>query len=96
MNEELNSPPKFSFIYDGTQVNIYHANKGQGLAKHQHEYAHATICCNGSLLVKKENLQLIADKNTQPINLIAGEWHELEATEDETVFINIFSVGKGN
>ena len=34
------------------------------------------------------------DKNTQPINLLAPDWHEIEALEDGTVFVNIFAEGK--
>lgn len=30
-------------------------------------------------------------KNTQPVNLVAGEWHEIEALEKETVFVNVLS-----
>lgn len=83
-----------SFVYDGAQLNIYHAEKGTGLPKHAHEYSHATLCCAGSLIVRKEGKELIATKDTQPINLVAGEWHELEAAEDGTVFINVFAESK--
>lgn len=94
MTPEQNIAPRHSFTYDGAQLNIYHADKGQGLAKHQHGYAHATLCCSGSLYVRKEGKELLIDKETQPINLVAGEWHELEAAEDGTVFINVFAEGK--
>jgi hypothetical protein len=43
-------PPKHQFTYDGCQINVYHANKGEGLPKH----SHATICHNGSCLVSLE------------------------------------------
>jgi hypothetical protein len=33
-------------------------------------------------------------KDTQPVNLPAYEWHEIEALEDGTVFVNVFSEGK--
>jgi hypothetical protein len=26
-----------------------------------------------------------------PLNLLAGEWHEIEALEDGTVFVNVFA-----
>ena len=94
MIPEQNVAPRHSFSYDGAQINVYHADKGEGLARHQHAYAHATFCCAGSLLVRKEGKELVIDKNTQPINLVAGEWHELEAAEDGTVFINVFAEGK--
>jgi hypothetical protein len=36
----------------------------------------------------------VFNKNTQPLNLLAGEWHEIEALEDGTVFVNVFAQGK--
>ena len=94
MNELQNIAPKHSFTYDGAQINIYHANKGQGLAKHSHSYSHATICHSGSCLVSLEGRSYTVNKNSQPLNLLGGEWHEIEALEDETVFVNVFSEGK--
>lgn len=85
---------KHSFTYDGAQLNVYHANKGEGLPRHEHVFSHATFCCAGSLIVRKEGKEIVIDKNTQPCNLIANEWHELEAAEDGTVFINVFAEGK--
>ena len=93
----MNSNPlqtKHSFTYDGAQINVYHASKGEGLPKHAHAYAHATICHAGSIIVRKENKELIMTKDTQPVNLVAGDWHEIEALEDDTVFVNVFSEGK--
>ena len=90
-----NIQPKYSFNYDGATLNIYHANKGEGLSKHQHIYSHATFCTAGSCYIRKEGKELLVDKNTQPINLVAAEWHEIEAAEDGTVFTNVFAEGKG-
>jgi hypothetical protein len=86
--------PKYSVTYDGMQVNVYHANKGEGLPKHDHEFAHLTMCHAGSCIVRKENKQLVMTKDTQPVNLVAHEWHEIEALEDGTVFVNIFAEGR--
>ena len=83
--------PKHSFTYDGARITVYYANKGEGLPKHDHKYSHASICTSGSVIIRKENKELIMDKNTQPVNLKASEWHELEALEDNSVFINIFA-----
>lgn len=80
--------------YDGTMLNVYHANKGQGLPRHQHQYAHLTMCHAGSCIVRKEGRELVMTKNTQPINLVANEWHEIEALENDTVFVNVFAEGK--
>ena len=83
--------PKHTFTYDGAVLNIYHANKGQGLPRHDHRYAHATFCTSGRCIVRKENKELIMDKTTTPVNLLENEWHEIEALEDETVFVNLFA-----
>lgn len=68
---------------------IYHADKGQGLPKHSHVFAHATMCTSGSFVVRKEGRTIVMDKNSQPILLKHGEWHEIEALEDGTVITNI-------
>jgi quercetin dioxygenase-like cupin family protein len=86
--------PKHSFTYDGAQLNVYHANTGEGLAKHEHNYAHATICNAGSCLVSLEGRNYTINKDSQPLNLPAMEWHEIEALEDGTVFVNVFAEGK--
>ena len=86
--------PKFNVTYDGATINVFHANKGQGLPNHQHVYAHLTMCHSGSMVARKEGKELIMTKDTQPVNLVANEWHELEALEDGTVFVNVFAEGK--
>jgi quercetin dioxygenase-like cupin family protein len=86
--------PAHSFTYDGAVMNIYHANKGEGLPRHEHAYAHATFCSAGSCVIRKEGKEVIFTKQTQPANLLAGEWHEIEALEDETVFVNVFAESK--
>lgn len=86
--------PKHSVTYDGATVNVYHANKGEGLPRHEHAYAHLTICHAGRCVVRKEKGQRIIDKNNMPLNLAANEWHEIEALENGTVFVNVFAEGK--
>jgi quercetin dioxygenase-like cupin family protein len=86
--------PQHQFTYDGAQLNVYHANKGEGLPKHEHIYSHAIICHAGSCLVSLEGRSYTMNKNSQPLNLPANEWHEIEALEDETVFVNVFAEGK--
>ena len=86
--------PKYSFTYEGVTTNIYHANKGEGLPKHEHLYSHATMCHSGSCIVRKENKEFVINKEHTPVNLKEKEWHEIEALEDNTVFVNIFSSNK--
>lgn len=85
---------KHTFTYGGARVNVYHANKGEGLPMHSHAYSHATTCMNGSCKLTQDGKELVADKNTQPVNLLAGHYHEIEALEDGTVFVNVFAEGK--
>ena len=85
---------KHQVTYDGASLNVYHANKGEGLPRHDHIYAHLTMCHAGSCIIRKEGIEKVIDKNTQPINLKAAEWHEIEALEDGTVFVNVFAESK--
>jgi len=86
--------PVHQVTYDGATLNVYHANKGQGLPRHAHTFTHLTMCHAGSILVAKEGKSLTMTKNTQPVNLVENEWHEIEALEDGTVFVNVFAEGK--
>lgn len=86
--------PVHQVNYDGAVLTVYHANKGQGLPKHEHTYAHLTMCHSGSCIIRKEGIEKFVDKHTQPINLKEHEWHEIEALEDGTVFVNVFAEGK--
>jgi quercetin dioxygenase-like cupin family protein len=86
--------PKHTFNYEGVTHHIYHANKGEMLPKHSHSFSHATVCHSGKCLIKVSNYEKVLDKNSRPVNLIANEWHEIEALEDGTVFVNIFAEGK--
>ena len=90
----ITSPPRFTVTYDGATLNVFHANKGEGLPRHAHSYAHLTMCHSGSCVVRKEGRELLMTKDTQPVNLLAVEWHEIEALEDGTVFVNVFAEGK--
>lgn len=90
----INLFPKFSVMQNGTTLNVYHANAGEGLPRHDHAYSHLTMCHAGKCIVRKEGRELVMTKDTQPVNLVAGEWHEIEALEDGTVFVNVFAEGK--
>lgn len=86
--------PRFSVTQDDMTLNIYHANKGEGLPRHEHNYSHLTMCHAGSIVVRKEGREVLRTKDSQPVNLVANEWHEIEALEDGTVFVNVFAEGK--
>ena len=86
--------PRFTVTQNGTTLNVYHADAGQGLPRHEHLYSHLTICTAGRCIIRKEGRELVMTKDTQPVNLVAAEWHEIEALEDGTVFVNVFAEGK--
>ena len=86
--------PKFSIRLSGVTLNVYHVGRGEGLPRHEHFYPHLTMCHAGSIAVRKEGRELLMTKDTQPVNLVGGEWHEIEALEDGTVFVNVFAEGK--
>lgn len=52
------------------------------------------MCHSGSCVVSNERRSLVMTKDTQPVNLVANEWHEIKALEDNTVFVNVFAEGK--
>jgi len=86
--------PHTVFTYDGAVLNIFYANQGEGLPRHEHMYSHGTVCTAGSCIIRKEGRELILTKMSEPLNLVHSEWHEIEALEDNTVFINVFADGK--
>lgn len=93
----MNATPviaKHSVTYDGATLKVYHANSGDGLPRHAHAYAHLTMCHAGSCRVSNERRSIVITKDSQPVNLVAGEWHEIEALEDGTVFVNMFAEDK--
>ena len=80
---------RHTFSVGATTLKVFHAAQGDGLPRHTHPYPHATICHAGAIKVSKENKSLTMNKDTQPVDLPANEWHEIEALEDGTVFVNI-------
>lgn len=86
--------PKHRFSHENTLLYVFHADKNEGLPQHTHSYSHVVMCNAGSIIVRKQNRELVMTKDTQPVNLRAGEWHEIEALEDGTVFVNVFAEGK--
>jgi hypothetical protein len=49
----------------------------------------------GSCKLTQDNKSIITNKDSTPINLLAGHYHEIEALEDGTVFVNIFAESMG-
>lgn len=81
---------KFDITINQVYIQIYHANKGQGIQRHEHNVAHATMCHAGKIRITKQGVSLDMTKNDRPVMLAGNSWHEIEALEDGTVFVNIF------
>jgi len=81
--------PKHKFSFNGVSFAVYNVNKGEGLPKHEHSFNHLTVCHGGSIVIRKENKEVVANKDSGAFNLVENEWHEIEALEDNTVFVNI-------
>jgi len=94
MTNVIDVEPVHIVHYDNSILTIYHLNKGEGIMKHTHDYTHLTLCQAGLLVIRKENIEKVIDKNSTPINLKENEWHEIEALEDGTVLINLFTKDK--
>ena len=81
--------------YAGATMRVYHVDKGEGIPMHGHQYHHGITVCAGSCNVSLETgKSIVMTKYTQPVNLLAGIQHEIEALEDGTVFFTFFEEGK--
>jgi quercetin dioxygenase-like cupin family protein len=83
----------FSYSYNNTSNAIYKASIGEGLPKHEHTFAHTTVCIQGKIIVRKNNKEIIIGERESPLLLTENEWHEIESLEDNTIFINQFPLG---
>lgn len=92
INDVIDVKPIHDVSINGVYLQIFHANKGEGVAKHEHPHSHATMCHAGKILISKDGIQLSMDKTTPPILLKSDGWHQIEAIEDETVFVNVFAM----
>ncbi len=81
--------PRFLVVQNDTRLSVYHANKGEGIPRHEHTHSHLTMVHAGSIAIRKEGKEVVRTKDSQPVNLAANEWHEIEALEDVTVFVNV-------
>ena len=90
--EVANISPVHTVRIENTVFTVYHANKGQGIPYHAHPYSHLTMCHAGSCVIRKKGKELLITKESLPVNLIADGAHEIEAIEDNTVFVNVADV----
>lgn len=81
-------PPTTRYTYNGVISAIYIANTGKGLPRHEHGFAHTTVCIQGRMVVRKKGKQVELTPRDAPLLLAANEWHEIEALEPNTIFMN--------
>jgi quercetin dioxygenase-like cupin family protein len=85
----VEATPHRLFVYRGIRVYEFFANKGEGAPKHEHQFSHSTMCIAGSIVVRKEDKEITLTPDNGPVLLPAKEWHEIEALEDNTIFMNM-------
>ena len=78
-----------SFSLNSANIEVYYASKNEGLIRHEHTFPHLTVCIQGSCVIRKEGKELIVTKDSTAILLKENEWHEIEALEDSTIFMNV-------
>ena len=69
----------------------YRGGTGEGLPSHVHDYPHLTMCIAGKCAVRKEGKEFFLTPESDPVELRGNEWHEIEAVEPDTIFLNIFA-----
>jgi quercetin dioxygenase-like cupin family protein len=87
--------PTTRYVYSGVNSAIYMADTGQGLLRHEHTFAHTTVCIQGKMVVRKEDKEIELTPLDSPLLLTAHEWHEVEALEPNTIFMNQSPVSMG-
>jgi quercetin dioxygenase-like cupin family protein len=90
----ISIPPITRYVYNGVNSAIYIASAGQGLLRHEHPFSHTTVCIQGKMVVRKEGKELELTPVDSPLLLTANEWHEIEALEDNTIFMNQSSMNE--
>ena len=76
----------------GMRIDRYVFARGEGLVPHQHDEDHLTIVASGRIVARSGDREVERNALDTPILFRAGRTHSIEAVEDDTVVLNIFSV----
>jgi quercetin dioxygenase-like cupin family protein len=90
----ISIPPITRYSYQGVYSSIYTANASEGLLRHEHTFSHTTVCIQGRMIVRKEGKEIELTPMDSPLLLTANEWHEIEALEPNTIFMNQSSMNE--
>lgn len=80
------------FTAMGVRIDRYVFARGEGLKPHQHDEDHLTVVGAGSILARSGDREVERGPLDTPILFRAERTHSIEALEDGTVVLNIFSV----
>jgi len=69
----------------------YVCARGESLPRHQHDVDHLTIVAAGRVVARTDARVLERGPADPPILFRANRYHEIEALEDGTVILNVFS-----
>ena len=83
--------PSNIWSFAGTTAQVYQLEPGEGLPRHEHAFAHTTACYAGAVVVRKQGRERMLTVESQPLLLVANEWHEIEALSSGTVLVNTFA-----
>jgi quercetin dioxygenase-like cupin family protein len=65
--------------------------RGEGLPRHQHDVDHLTLVAAGRIVARTDDRVLERGPTDPPILFRANRAHEIEALEDGTVVLNVFT-----
>src|SRR5207245_1618361 len=84
--------------WSGVTATVYHLDRGEKIARHQHAHVHSTVVLRGSTSVTvffadgDHQIQLM-DSESSDVILSANLDHEIVAEEDGTIVMNMAGGG---
>jgi len=88
----IEKEPAHQMNVNGVLVQSFYVNNGEGVNNHEHDYSHVTLCHSGKIRITNSYVQVDMDSNTPAILIKGDEWHQIEALENNTIFISVFSL----
>ena len=77
------------YSFNGTTSVVYKMDKGEKIRNHKHSFVHSTGVISGSTLLTVDGDYPLSMKEGDNRNLPANIFHEIEATSDVTIVINM-------
>jgi mannose-6-phosphate isomerase class I len=82
----------YKYLFNNVQFYRYQVNLAEGLERYSHDDPHMIICLAGQIVIRGQYMQadVTLDPLQTPIILNANSWHEIEALENSSCFLQIF------